>query len=76
MDNAADDLQDRFNIHSIEEVEQLQAEHETFKAESLQEANANYDELNGYATQMAEMGSTENPYSTLTPTVSRCSYKL
>ena len=69
MDNASDDLQDRFNIHSIEEAEQLQAEHETFKAESLQEASANYDELNGFATSMAEMGSTDNPYTTLTPTV-------
>ena len=69
MDNAADDLQDRFNVHSIEEAEQLQAEHETFKAESLQEASTNYEELNSFVTQMAEMGSTENPYSTLTPTV-------
>ena len=69
MDNAADDLQDRFNVHSIEEAQQLQAEHENFKAEALQEANANYDELNGFATQMADMGSTDDPYTTLTPTV-------
>ena len=70
MDNAADDLQDRFNVHSIEEAEQLQAEHENFKAEALQEASGNYDELNGFATSMADMGSTDNPYTTLTPTVS------
>lgn len=70
MDNAADDLQDRFNVHSIEEAEQLQTEHENFKAEALQEASGNYDELNGFATLMADMGSTENPYTTLTPTVS------
>ena len=70
MDNAADDLQDRFNVHSIEEAEQLQTEHENFKAEALQEASGKYDELNGYAAAMAEMGSTDNPYTTLTPTVS------
>ena len=70
MDNAADDLQDRFNVHSIEEAEQLQAEHDDFKAKALQEANASYDELNGFATSMAERGSTDNPYTTLTPTVS------
>ncbi|XP_065919404.1 alpha-actinin-1-like [Dysidea avara] len=67
MDNAIDDLQDTFNIHSIAEVEQLQAEHEEFKANALQEANGRYEELNGYVQQMADMGSTDNPYTTLTP---------
>ena len=70
MDNAIDDLQDTFNIHSIAEVEQLQAEHEEFKANALQEANGRYEELNGYVQQMADMGSTDNPYTTLTPNVS------
>ena len=55
---------------SIEDVEQLQNELEQFKAGALQEASANYDELNGFVTTMAELGSTDNPYTTLTPTVS------
>ena len=70
MDNAIDDLQDTFNIHSIAEVEQLQAEHEEFKATALQEASSRYDELNALVQQMADMGSTDNPYTTLTPNVS------
>ena len=65
-----DDLQDAFVCSTVEEVEQLQAELEEFKAGPLQEASANYDELNGFVTTMAELGSTDNPYTTLTPTVS------
>ena len=65
-----DDLQESFVCSSIEDVEQLQNELEQFKAGSLQEASANYDELNGFVTTMAELGSTDNPYTTLTPTVS------
>ena len=65
-----DDLQETFVCSSIEEVEQLQAELEEFKAGPLQEASANYDDLNGFVTAMAELGSTDNPYTTLTPTVS------
>ena len=70
MNKVTDDLQDGLNVHSIEEAEQLQAEFEKFKAGALQEAAANYDELNNFATSMAEMGSLDNPYTTLTPTVS------
>jgi Ca2+-binding EF-hand superfamily protein len=69
MDNAMDDLQETFVCSSIEEVEQLQAELEEFKAGPLQEASANYDELNSFVTDMAELGSTDNPYTTLTPTL-------
>ena len=65
-----DDLQDGFVCTSTEEVEQLQTELEEFKAGPLQEASDNYDELNGLVTTMAELGSTDNPYTTLTPTVS------
>lgn len=65
-----DDLQDAFVCSSTEEVEKLQAELEEFKAGPLQEASANYEELNGFVTTMAELGSTDNPYTTLTPTVS------
>lgn len=68
-----DDLQDAFVCSSTGEVEQLQAELEEFKAGPLQEASANYEELNGFVTTMAELGSTDNPYTTLTPTVS-CVY--
>lgn len=65
-----DDLQDAFVCSSTDEVEKLQAELEEFKAGPLQEASANYEELNGFVTTMAELGSTDNPYTTLTPTVS------
>ena len=71
MDNTIDDLQDTFVCSSTEEVEQLQTELEEFKAGPLQEASGNYDELNALVTTMAELGSTDNPYTTLTPTVSR-----
>ena len=76
MDNTMDDLQDAFVCSSTEEVEQLQNELEEFKAGPLQEANENYDELNGFVTRMAELGSTDNPYTTLTPTVSTYFSKL
>jgi actinin alpha len=69
MDNTMDDLQDAFVCSSTEEAEQLQNELEGFKAGPLQEASANYDELNGFVTTMAELGSTDNPYTTLTPTL-------
>ena len=70
MDNTMDDLQDTFVCSSIEEVDQLQIDLEEFKAGPLQDASGNYDELNSLVTTMAELGSTDNPYTTLTPTVS------
>ena len=73
MDNTMEDLQERDVCHSIEDVEQLQKELEEFKVGPLQEASTNYDELNGLVQAMADLGSTDNPYTTLTPTVSPCS---
>lgn len=67
MDNTLDDLQEAFVCHTIADVEQLQQEHEEFKAGTLQEANTKYDALNELVTQMAELGSSDNPYTTLTP---------
>lgn len=69
MENTMDDLQDAFVCSSTEEVEQLQNELEEFKSGSLQDASGKYDELNGLVTMMAELGSTDNPYTTLTPTL-------
>ena len=69
MDNTIDDLQQIDVCHSTVDVEQLQAKHETFKGQDLQEANQKYDEIDGLVTQMAELGSSDNPYSALTPQV-------
>ena len=71
MDNTLDDLQENFVCSTIADVEQMQQEHEKFKSEGLQEANQIYEELNGLTSQMAELGSTDNTYTTLTPEV-RC----
>lgn len=67
MDNTMDDLQEAIFCSNIEDVEQLQQELEVFKTGPLQEANAQYDELNSLVSEMAELGSTDNPYTTLTP---------
>ena len=69
MDGTFDDLHEPQRSDSIPEANQLVAEHETWKGGPLQEANAKYDELNGLVHQMAELGSTDNPYTTLTPEV-------
>ncbi|XP_064403007.1 alpha-actinin-1-like [Halichondria panicea] len=67
MDNTLDDLAETEVCSSITDVEALQAKHEEFKTGDLQEANVKYDELNGLVTTMAEMGSSENPYTALSP---------
>ena len=69
MDNTIDDLQEAFVCHTVADVEALQQEHEQFKSGALQEANGKYDELNNLVTQMADLGSSDNPYTTLTPQV-------
>ena len=69
MDNTLDDLQEAVVCHTIADVEQLQQEHEEFKAGALQEANTKYDALNELVTQMADLGASDNPYTTLTPQV-------
>ena len=69
MDNTLDDLAETEVCSSITDVEALQAKHEEFKTGDLQEANVKYDELNGLVTTMAEMGSSENPYTALSPQV-------
>ena len=69
MDNALDDLAEPDVCSSIADVEALQAKHDEYKNQDLQEANANYEALNGLVTTMAEMGSSDNPYTALTPQV-------
>ena len=69
MDNTLDDLQETFSCSKVSDVEELQADLEKFKEGPLQEASTNYDALNSLVQQMADLGATENPYSTLTPQV-------
>lgn len=69
MDNTLDDLQETFVCSTIADVEQLQVEHEEFKGSGLQDAETKYNNLSSLAESMAEMGSTDNTYTTLTPTV-------
>ena len=69
MDNTLDDLQESFVCNTIEDVQELQSEHEKFKAGELQDASTKYEQLNGLVTQMADLGSSDNPYTTLTPQV-------
>lgn len=69
MDNTLDDLQETFSCSKVSDVEELQADLEKFKEGPLQEASTNYDALNNLVQQMADLGATENPYSTLTPQV-------
>ncbi len=70
MDNTLDDLAETEVCSSITDVEELQAKHEEFKSSGLQVANEQYEELNGLVTTMAELGSSDNPYTAHTPTVS------
>ena len=69
MDNTLDDLGESFVCSTIADVEQLQQEHEGFKTGGLQDAKTKYEELSALTEAMAEMGSTDNTYTTLTPTV-------
>ena len=72
MDNAFEDLQEVPACDNVADAESLIAANETWKNEPLQGASGQYDELNGLVQQMAELGSTENPYTTLTPEVRAC----
>lgn len=67
MDNVMDDLHDTFSVHSVKEVEELQAQHETFKNTTLKEGDGYYEALNGLAEQLAAAGSSENQYTSHTP---------
>lgn len=69
MDNTLDDLQESFVCSTTDDVEQLQQEHESFKTGGLQEAKTKYEELSALTEAMAELGSTDNTYTTLTPQV-------
>ena len=69
MDNTLDDLQETFVCSTIADVEQLQQEHEDFKTGGLKEAETKYNELSALSEAMAELGSTDNTYTALTPTV-------
>ena len=71
VDNTLDDLQETFVCSTIADVEQLQEDHENFKTDSLKDAETKYNELAALTEQMAELGSTDNTYTTLTPTVGR-----
>ena len=76
MDNAFDDLAEKPVCDNVSDVDGEISKHEEWKNGDLQEANASYDELNGLVTEMAELGSTENPYTTLTPEVSFSTVKF
>ncbi len=69
MDNTLDDLQETFVCSTIADVEQLQQEHEDFKTGSLKDSETKYNELSALTEVMAEMGSSDNTYTTLTPEV-------
>ena len=69
MDNTLDDLQESFVCSTIEEVQQLQQEHEQFKEGGLKEADSKYEELSALTQEMVTMGSTDNTYTALTPEV-------
>ena len=69
MENTLDDLKDTFSCSTIADVEELQVELEKFKAGELQDGNGNYEELSNLVQQMADLGATDNPYTTLTPQV-------
>lgn len=70
MDNTLDDLQETFVCSTVADVQELQAEMEKFKEGPLQKGNTDYEELNNLVQQMADLGATDNPYTTLTPNVS------
>jgi hypothetical protein len=69
VENTLDDLQETFVCSTIQDVEKLQEEHEDFKSGSLKDAETKYNELSALTEAMVEMGSTDNTYTTLTPTV-------
>lgn len=69
MDNALDDLQEIPVCNSISDAENVIASNEEWKTGPLQEASTQYESLNALVQQMADLGSTENPYTTLTPEV-------
>lgn len=50
-------------------MQELQAQHETFKNTTLKEGDGYYEALNGLAEQLAAAGSSENPYTAHTPQV-------
>ena len=69
MDNTIDDLHDQFSCSTIADVEKLQTQFEEFKGGELQNASAQYEEVAGLVAEMANLGSTENPYTSLTAEV-------
>lgn len=69
MDNAFDDLQEVPVCDNVAEADDLIANHELWKSEPLQQASQQYEELNSLVQEMADLGSTDNPYTTLTPEV-------
>ena len=69
MDNAFEDLQEVPVCDSVADAESVIATNDTWKNGQLQEASQKYDELNSLVQEMADLGSTENPYTTLTPEV-------
>ena len=66
MDNTIDDLHDQFSCSTIADVEKLQAQFEEFKSGELQNASAQYTEVANLVAEMANLGSTDNPYTSLT----------
>lgn len=76
MDNAFDDLQEVPVCDNIAEADELIANHELWKSDPLQQASQQYEELNSLVQEMADLGSTDNPYTTLTAEVRSGHYLL
>ena len=70
MDIAADDLHEPPTCDSIAEADKLVSDQEAWKVGPLQEASSQYNELNELVEKLAELGSSENPYTTLSPEAS------
>ncbi|XP_062502461.1 alpha-actinin-like [Corticium candelabrum] len=67
MDGAKEDLMDMFSVHSMAEIQELQAAHNTFKQNMIQ-AQEEFDSLMAVASEISTLsGSSYNPYTTLTP---------
>ncbi|XP_032812044.1 alpha-actinin-1-like isoform X1 [Petromyzon marinus] len=73
MDGAAEDLQDMFIVHTIDEIQGLITAHEQFK-ETLPEAGKEKDSIMGVQNEIQQVAQThniklsgQNPYTVVTP---------
>ncbi|KXJ17767.1 alpha-actinin-1 [Exaiptasia diaphana] len=65
LEGAREDLMDMFIVHTIEEVQELQEAHETFKA-NMPAAEEEFNSIMDLADQIKQLSSQENPYTSLT----------